>query len=198
MAEVLPLLYLHGLSSGDFGPALTQFIGSAQGLSPATIIRLTKDWQDEAVAFNKRSLAETDYVYIWVDGIHLKVRLEQDKVCLLVMIGVRADGSKELIALDDGHRESTESWADLLRSCKRRGMRAPVLAIGDGALGFWAAVRTVFPETRAQRCWFHKISNVLNVLPKSAQPGAKAALAEIWNAEDKDHATAAVKAFAAE
>ena len=140
-------------------------------------------------AFNKRSLAGTDYVYVWVDGIHLEVRLEQDKVCLLVMIGVRADGSKELIALDDGHRESTESWADLLRSCKRRGMRAPVLAVGDGALGFWAAVRTVFPETHEQRCWFHKIANVLNALPKSAQPGAKAALAEIWNAEDKDHAT---------
>jgi len=198
VAEVLPLLYLHGLSSGDFGPALTQFLGSAQGLSPATITRLTKDWQDEAVAFNKRPLAGTDYVYVWVDGIHLKVRLEQDKVCLLVMIGVRADGTKELIALDDGQRESTESWADLLRGCKRRGMRAPVLAVGDGALGFWAAVRTVFPETREQRCWFHKIANVLNVLPKSAQPGAKAALAEIWNAEDKDHARAAVKVFVAD
>ena len=198
VAEVLPLLYLHGLSSGDFGPALTQFLGSGAGLSAATITRLTKDWQDEAVAFHKRSLSETDYVYVWVDGIHLKVRLEQDKVCLLVMIGVRADGSKELIALDDGHRESTESWLDLLRSCKRRGMRAPVLAVGDGALGFWAALRQVFPEAREQRCWFHKIANVLNALPKSAQPGAKASLAQIWNAEDKDHAKAAVKAFAAD
>ena len=137
-------------------------------------------------------------MYVWVDGIHLKVRLEQDKVCLLVMIGVRADGTKELVALDDGHRESTESWADLLRSCKRRGMRAPVLAVGDGALGFWAAVREVFPGTREQRCWFHKIANVLNCLPKSAQPGAKAALAEIWNAEDRDHAATAAKAFAAD
>ena len=198
VAEVLPLLYLHGLSSGDFGPALEQFLGTRHGLSASVITRLTKDWQDEARAFNQRSLAETDYVYVWVDGIHLKVRLEQDKVCLLVMIGVRADGTKELIALDDGHRESTESWADLLRTCKRRGMRAPVLAIGDGALGFWAAVRTVFPETKEQRCWFHKIANVLNVLPKSAQPGAKAALAEIWNAEDKDHAKVAVKAFVAD
>lgn len=196
VAEVLPLLYLHGMSSGDFGPALTQFLGSGAGLSSSTITRLTTQWQDEAVAFNKRSLKDTDYVYVWVDGIHLKVRLEQDKVCLLVIIGVRADGTKELVALDDGHRESSESWADLLRSCKRRGMRAPVLAIGDGALGFWAAVRTVFPDTREQRCWFHKISNVLNCLPKSAQPGAKAALAEIWNAEDKNHAQAAVKAFA--
>ncbi len=198
VAEVLPLLYLHGLSSGDFAPALEQFLGSGAGLSPASITRLTTQWQDEAVAFNKRSLADIDYVYLWVDGIHLKVRLEQDKVCLLVMIGVRADGTKELVALDDGHRESTESWADLLRSCKRRGMRAPVLAVGDGALGFWSAVRTVFPETREQRCWFHKVSNVLNCLPKSAQPGAKAALAEIWNAEDKDHAIKAAKAFAAD
>jgi transposase-like protein len=198
VAEVLPLLYLHGLSTSDFGPALEQFLGSAAGLSPATITRLTRDWQGEAVAFNKRSLKDTDYVYVWVDGIHLKVRLEQDKVCLLVMIGVRSDGTKELIALDDGHRESTESWADLLRSCKRRGMAAPVLAVGDGALGFWAAVREVFPETREQRCWFHKIANVLNCLPKSAQPGAKAALAEIWNAEDKEHAERAAKAFAAD
>ena len=198
VAEVLPLLYLHGLSSGDFGPALEQFLGSGAGLSASTITRLTAQWQDEAVAFNKRSLAATDYVYVWVDGIHLKVRLEQDKVCLLVMIGVRADGTKELVALDDGHRESTESWADLLRSCKRRGMRAPVLAVGDGALGFWAAVRTVFPDTKEQRCWFHKIANVLNVLPKSAQPNAKAALAQIWNAENRDHAEKAVKAFAAD
>jgi putative transposase len=198
VAEVLPLLYLHGLSSQDFGPALEQFLGSGAGLSSSTITRLTAQWQDEACAFGGRSLAGTDYVYVWVDGIHLKVRLEQDKVCLLVMIGVRADGTKELIALDDGHRESTESWADLLRSCKRRGMRAPVLAVGDGALGFWAAVRQVFPGTREQRCWFHKIANVLNALPKSAQPGAKAALAEIWQAEDKAHAQAAAKAFAVE
>ena len=132
---------------------------------------------------------------MWVDGIHLKVRLTQDKVCLLVMIGVRADGTKELVALADGFRESSESWADLLRSCRRRGMRAPVLAAGDGALGFWAAVREVFPDTAEQRCWFHKIANVVNALPKSAQPGAKAALAEIWNAEDREHAEQAVKAF---
>ena len=152
VAEVLPLLYLHGLSSSDFAPALEQFLGTDAGLSAATITRLTAQWQDEAAAFNKRPLKDTDYVYIWVDGIHLKVRLEQDKVCLLVMIGVRADGTKELVALADGHRESSESWADLLRSCKRRGMTAPVLAVGDGALGFWAAVRDVFPDTRVQRC----------------------------------------------
>ncbi len=198
VAEVLPLLYLHGLSTGDFAPALEQFLGSAAGLSPATITRLTKDWQDEAAAFSKRSLADSDYVYMWVDGIHLKVRLEQDKVCLLVMIGVRADGTKELIALDDGYRESEDSWLDLLRSCKRRGMTAPVLAVGDGALGFWAALRQVFPTTREQRCWFHKTGNVLAALPKSAHPGAKAALAEITNAEDYDHARTAAKVFAAD
>ena len=196
VAEVLPLLYLHGLSSGDFMPALEQFLGSAAGLSAATVTRLTTQWQDDAAAFGKRSLTGTDYVYCWVDGIHLKVRLEQDKVCLLVMIGVRADGTKELIALADGFRESSESWADLLRDCRRRGMRAPVLAVGDGALGFWKALREVFPETKEQRCWWHKIGNVLAALPKSAHPGAKAALAEIYNAEDRDHAAKAAAAFA--
>jgi transposase-like protein len=138
-----------------------------------------------------------DYVYLWVDGIHVNIRLEEHKLCLLVMIGVRADGRKELVALADGYRESTESWADLLRDCKRRGMRAPVLAAGDGALGFWGALREVFPETREQRCWFHKIANVLAALPKSAHPGAKKALAEIWNAEDRRRALDAVTAFEA-
>jgi putative transposase len=198
VAEVLPLLYLHGLSSSDFGPALEQFLGSAAGLSAATITRLTAQWQDDVEAFTKRSLANSDYVYVWVDGIHLKVRLEQDKVCLLVMIGVRADGRKELVGLAAGFRESWQSWADLLRSCRRRGMTAPVLAVGDGALGFWKAVREVFPDTREQRCWFHISSNVLAALPKSAHPGAKAALAEIYNAEDRDHALQAVKAFDAD
>jgi putative transposase len=198
VVEVLPLLYLHGLSSSDFGPALEQFLGSAAGLSAATITRLTAQWQDDAEAFAKRSLTDIDYVYVWVDGIHLKVRLEQDKVCLLVMIGVRADGRKELVALADGFRESSQSWADLLRSCRRRGMTAPVLAVGDGALGFWKALREVFPDTREQRCWFHVSSNVLAALPKSAHPGAKAALAEIYNAEDREHALQAVKAFEAD
>jgi putative transposase len=195
VAEVLPLLYLHGLSSSDFGPALEQFLGSAAGLSAATITRLTTQWQDDASTFNQRSLKDTDYVYCWVDGIHLRVRLEQDKVCLLVILGVRADGTKELVALADGFRESSESWADLLRSCKRRGMRAPVLVVGDGALGFWKAIREVFPQTKEQRCWWHKMGNVLAALPKSAQPGARAALAEIYNAESKEHARKAVTVF---
>lgn len=146
MNEVLPLLYLHGLSTSDFGPALEQFLGTGAGLSPASITRLTTQWQDEAKIFQDRDLSGTDFVYLRVDGIHLKVRLEQEKLCLLVMIGVRADGRKELVALADGYRESTESWADLLRSCRRRGMAAPVLAVGDGALGFWKALREVFPK----------------------------------------------------
>ena len=195
VSEVLPLLYLHGLSTSDFGPALEQFLGSGAGLSPASITRLTAQWQDEAKAFGQRDLSQVDYVYLWVDGIHLKVRLEQEKLCLLVMLGVRADGRKELVALADGYRESTESWADLLRDCRRRGMRAPVLAIGDGALGFWKALREVFPDTREQRCWFHKQSNVLAALPKSAHPGALAAMKEIIGAEDIDKAQIAIAAF---
>jgi transposase-like protein len=197
ITEVLPLLYLHGLSSGVFVPALGQFLGSAAGLSAAVITRLTGTWQAEQRAFAARDLAGVDYVYLWADGIHVNIRLEEHKLCLLVMIGVRADGRKELIALADGYRESAESWADLLRGCARRGMRAPVLAVGDGALGFWNGLREVFPQAREGRCWFHKTANVLAALPKSAHPGAKKALAEIWGAEDKQHALAAVKAFEA-
>ncbi|NKQ59067.1 IS256 family transposase [Amycolatopsis sp. K13G38] len=197
ITEVLPLLYLHGLSSGDFVPALGQFLGSAKGLSAAVITKLTEQWKAEQRAFADRDLSGVDYVYLWADGIHVNIRLEEHKLCLLVMIGVRADGRKELVALADGYRESTESWADLLRDCARRGMTAPVLAVGDGALGFWGALREVFPATREQRCWFHKIANVLAALPKTAHPGAKKALAEIWNAEDRRHGLDAVKAFEA-
>ena len=197
ITEVLPLLYLHGLSTGDFVPALGQFLGSSAGLSAPVISKLTETWKAEQRTFSARDLSSVDYVYLWVDGIHVNIRLEEHKLCLLVMIGVRADGRKELVALADGYRESVESWADLLRDCARRGMRAPVLAIGDGALGFWGALREVFPQARTQRCWFHKIANVLGALPKSAHPGAKKALAEIWNAEDRRHALDAVRAFEA-
>jgi len=197
ITEVLPLLYLHGLSSGDFVPALGQFLGSTAGLSAPVITKLTETWKAEQRAFAGRDLSSVDYVYVWADGIHVNIRLEEHRLCLLVLIGVRADGRKELIALADGYRESAESWADLLRDCARRGMRAPVLAVGDGALGFWSALREVFPTTREQRCWFHKTGNVLAALPKSAHPGAKKALAEIWGAEDKQHALAAVAAFQA-
>jgi len=159
------------------------------------VTRLTETWQDEAKAFSTRDLRGVDYVYVWADGIHVNIRLAEHKLCLLVLIGVRADGRKELIALTDGYRESTESWADLLRDCHRRGMHAPVLAVGDGALGFWGGLREVFPTTVEQRCWFHKAGNVLAALPKSAHPGARKHLAEIWSAEDKTHARVAIKAF---
>jgi putative transposase len=197
ITEVLPLLYLHGLSTGDFVPALGQFLGSSAGLSAPVITKLTEAWKAEQRTFAARDLSGVDYVYLWVDGIHVNIRLQEHKLCLLVMIGVRSDGRKELVALADGYRESVESWADLLRDCARRGMRAPVLAMGDGALGFWGALREVFPQTREQRCWFHKIANVLGALPKSAHPGAKKALSEIWNAEDQRHALDAVTSFKA-
>ena len=193
ISEVLPLLYLHGLSSGDFVPALEQFLGSSAGLSPATVTRLTQQWQADYKAFGERDLTGSDYVYVWADGIHLRIRLAEAKSCVLVVMGVRADGTRELIAMADGYRESAESWADLLRDAARRGMRAPVLAVG--ALGFWKALAEVFPETRYQRCWVHKTANVLNALPTSAQPGARKALQDIYNAEDREHAVTAVAAF---
>lgn len=198
VSEVLPLMYLHGMSSGDFAPALSEFFGSGAGLSPSVITRLTTQWQDEQRAFAERHLGDRDYVYVWADGVHFNVRLEEERLCCLVIVGVRADGTKELVALADGYRESTESWADLLRDLKRRGMGAPVLAVGDGALGFWGALADVFPTTRTQRCWVHKVANVLNALPKSAQPTAKKMLAEIRDAEDRDHAETAAKTFASE
>jgi transposase-like protein len=198
ISAVLPLLYLHGLSTGDFVPALSEFFGDGAGLSGPVVARLTTAWQSEHKTFSSRSLHDVDYVYIWVDGIHFNVRLGEDRLCCLVIVGVRADGTKELVAITDGYRESTESWAALLRDCKRRGMRSPVLAVGDGALGFWAAVRDVFPETKEQRCWFHVAANVVNALPKSVQAAARRALAEIRDAEDKAHAQAAIAAFAEE
>ena len=198
VSEVLPLLYLHGLSSGDFAPALTEFFGSAAGLSASVITRLTKQWQGERDVFAGRDLHAVDYVYVWADGVHFNVRLDEERLCCLVIVGVRTDGTKELVAIADGYRESTESWADLLRDLNRRGMRAPMLAVGDGALGFWSALRTVFPKTRAQRCWVHKVANVLNTLPKSVQRTARGMLAEVRDAEDREHALLAMAAFAHE
>ena len=198
VAEVLPLMYLHGMSSGDFAPALAGFFGSGAGLSASVITRLTTQWQAEQRAFAERDLRDRDFVYVWADGVHFNVRLEEDRLCCLVIVGVRVDGTKELVAIADGYRESTESWADVLRDLKRRGMRAPVLAVGDGALGFWGALREVFPATKAQRCWVHKVANVLSALPKSAQPGARRALAEIRDAQDREHAVRAADAFAHE
>jgi len=196
VAEVLPLLYLHGLSTKDFVPALAEFFGTSAGLSAAAITRLTMSWSAEREAFMSRDLSEVDYVYCWVDGVHFTVRLgDDDRLCVLVIVGVRTDGTKELVAVADGYRESTESWAELLRDCRRRGMRAPVLAVGDGALGFWSAARDVFPETRHQRDWVHKAANVLDALPASVQAQAKRALREIWDAEDRSHAERALETF---
>jgi len=196
VSEVLPLLYLHGLSSGDFVPALEQFLGSAAGLSPAIVTRLTKQWQDDHAAFQQRAFAESDYVYVWADGVHPKIGLGRAHSCVLVLMGVRLDGTKELIARAEGLRESTESWADLLRDCRRRGMRDPELVVGDGAMGLWKAPAKVFPGARHQRCWVHKARNATNALPKSAQPGATKAIQEICHAEDRAHAEKAIEAFA--
>jgi transposase-like protein len=197
VAEVLPILYLRGLSTGDFQAALPVLLGeAASGLSATTITRLTAAWEDEYRSFCQTSLAERDYVYVWADGVHFRVRLEEDRLCTLVLIGARPDGTKELLAVEDGYRESEENWATLLRNLKRRGMKAPEVAVGDGALGFWAAVREVWPETREQRCWVHRLVNVLDKLPKRLQSKAKESLHEAFYAESRDHAEQAIQRFA--
>ena len=170
VAEVLPVLYLRGLSTGDFRPALEGLLGEeASGLSATNIARLTGVWEEEYRAFRKRSLKESDYLYVWADGVHFNVRLEEERLCTLVLIGARADGQKELIAVEDGYRESAESWKTVLRDLKRRGMQAPVLAVGDGALGFWEAVREVWPATREQRDWCHKTPMSLTSSPSACK-----------------------------
>lgn len=198
VAEVLPVLYLRGLSTNDFSEALPILLGEdAAGLSATNIARLTAVWEDEYRQFRNRSLADRDYVYVWADGVHFNVRLEDDRLCTLVLIGVRPDGTKELLAVEDGYRESTESWKELLRDLKRRGMQAPVAAVGDGALGFWAAVRAVWPETREQRDWCHKMVNVLDKLPKRLQGKAKRILRDAMYAETKEQAGKHIDTFAA-
>ena len=199
VAAVLPLLYLHGLSSQDFVPALEELVGSAAGLSASVITRLCTQWQAEREAFQQRDLSGVDYVYCFADGVHFSIRLgDQGRLCCLVIVGVRADGRKELVAVADGTRESTDDWAELLRDLRRRGMGAPVVMVGDGALGLWRALGEVFPATREQRCWVHKVRNVLGALPKSVHAGARKALNEIIMAEDLEHARAAIEAFAAD
>jgi putative transposase len=198
--EALPVLYLRGLSSGDFAEAIPALLGAeAAGFSPATITRLTRVWQEEHEGWCKRPLTGKEYVYVWADGVYFGIRLGEDKqLACLVVVGVLPDGTKEVIALEDGYRESTDSWLSLLRDLKRRGMPAPRLAIGDGALGFWAALPQVYPRTKEQRCWVHKIANILDKLPKRVQPRAKDMLHEIMYAPDRQSALEDIERFAQE
>jgi transposase-like protein len=197
VSDVLPVLYLRGLSTGDFEPALRELLGAdASGLSASSIQRLTEQWRAEHEAFRARRLDFTRYCYLFVDGVHVSVRLgSDDRLCLLVVIGVRADGTKELLAVEDGYRESSESWACVLRDLKARDMSEPRLVTGDGALGIWAALGDVFPRARQQRCWVHKIANVLDALPKRIQPRAKALLHEIMEAPTRADAGRALEDF---
>lgn len=194
---LLPILYLKGISTGDFSEALAALLGKdAPGLSPTAIARLKDGWRHEYDAWQKRDLSAKRYVYVWADGIYLQARLEDEKQCILVLIGATPEGRKELIGFTDGARESAQDWRDLLLDLKRRGLDArPELAIADGALGFWKAVGEIWPTTREQRCWVHKTANVLAKLPKSQQPKAKRALQEIWMAETKADAEVAFDAF---
>jgi transposase-like protein len=198
--ELIPWLYLKGISTGDFSEALQSLLGKdAPGLSPNVIVRLKEKWGQEYDQWSRRDLSERAYVYIWADGIHVNVRLENEadqRQCLLVLMGATPDGQKELITVVDGYRESEQSWYELLVDLKNRGLSlAPKLAIGDGALGFWAALRKVYGETREQRCWVHKTANVLNNMPLSVQPRAKADIHEIWMAESRKNAQQALDAF---
>jgi transposase-like protein len=195
LEKVLPLLYLKGISEADFVEVLSPIFGeSAKNLSPGVISRLKWSWEEEQLTWNKRPLANEHYVYWWVDGIGFPAR-DEERRCILVVMGVNEQGHKKLVALTDGFRESTESWLSLLRELKNRGLRAPALAVGDGALGFWNAINETFPETRHQRCWFHKMGNVLDKLPKSQQAKAKSMLHEIWMSATRADAYKAFDAF---
>ena len=200
VTDVLPILYLRGLSTGDFGPALRDLLGEdASGLSSSSIQRLTVQWQSDHDTFKTRSLRFHRYCYLFVDGVHVTVRLgEDDRLCLLVVIGVREDGEKELLAVEDGYRESTDSWAAVLRDLRDRGLNCPKLVTGDGALGAWAALRDVFPDAAEQRCWVHKTANSLDALPKRLQPRAKTLLHEIVEAPTRADAKKALEAFRGE
>jgi putative transposase len=194
---LIPVLYLKGISTGDFAEALSALLGqNAGGLSASTIARLKEVWADEHARWLKRDLSARRYVYFWVDGIYVQARLEDEAQCLLVIIGATPEGKKELVGLADGVRESAQSWRELLLDPKRRGLASgPQLAVGDGALGFWKALEEVWPNTRAQRCWVHKTANVLNKLPNSLHAKAKRALHDIWMAETRNDAQVAFDAF---
>jgi transposase-like protein len=194
LEDLVPWLYLKGVSTGDFTDALKALLGpEAPGLSATTVTRLKAAWEADYQAWSKRSLEDKHYVYVWADGVHFNIRLEEDRQCILVLMGARADGQKELIAVTDGYRESEQSWKELLLDVKARGLRIdPALAIGDGALGFWKAARQVWPSCQGQRCWVHKTANILDKLPKGVQPKAKAALHAIYESEGRE---AAEKSF---
>jgi putative transposase len=199
LEEALPVLYLRGLSTSDFSEALEVLLGTeAVGFSATTITRLLQVWQEEYEVWRKRSLQGKEYIYIWADAVYFNVRLEEDRLACLVLVGVRPDGRKEVIALEDGYRESKESWASALRDLRRRGMAPPILAIGDGNLGLWAAIRDVYPEAQEQRCWKHKIANVLDKLPKRLQAQAKELLHEILYAPDRESALEGITVFSEE
>jgi putative transposase len=195
--ELIPWLYLKGVSTGDFSDALKALVGpDCPGLSATTITRLKGVWETEFQEWNARSLEGKQYVYVWADGVHFNIRLEEDRQCILVLMGATAEGKKELIAVVDGFRESEQSWKGLLLDVKARGLKIdPKLAIGDGALGFWKALKKVYPKTREQRCWVHKTANVLDKLPKRLQPEAKGKLHEIWMSDTKEHANQAFDLF---
>jgi transposase-like protein len=198
--NLIPVLYLKGISTGDFTEALEAILGeNAKGLSASTVVRLKKQWEQDFRTWTKRDLAGTRYVYFWADGIHFNVRLEDTenkRQCILVIIGARADGTKELVAVNDGYRESKLSWMELLSSLKERGLsQGPKLAIGDGALGFWAALREAYPDCGEQRCWVHKTANILDKMPKSVQPRAKERVHDIYLAPTKEQALVAYNSF---
>lgn len=199
LEKLIPWLYLKGVSTGDFSEALQALLGpAAPGISATTVTRLKATWEGEFEAWGKRRLEGKRYVYVWADGVHFNIRLEQDRQCILVLMGATADGKKELITVADGYRESEQSWKELLLDVKARGLTIePSLAIGDGALGFWKAVGQVWPSTRSQRCWVHKTSNVLDKLPKGLQPKAKATLHGIYEAEGREAAEKSFDLFVA-
>ena len=194
--SALPWLYLKGISTGEMGAALKVLVGNdAEGLSASTISRLKKEWGKQYDEWCSASLSKDQWVYIWADGIYSGLRAEKEKLCALVIIGVNERGQKQFLAIEDGTRESTQSWREVLLQLKGRGMNSPQLAIGDGAMGFWSAIEEVYPETRHQRCWVHKTANILNHLPKTAQPKAKKALHQIWMAETRTNAGNAFDLF---
>ena len=197
LEELIPWLYLKGISTGDFSDALVSLVGeNARGFSANTVVRLKEVWQEEYEVWNKRSFSKDEYVYFWADGVYFNIRLEDERQCILVIMGVKADGTKELVAVEDGVRESEISWTQILLNLKTRGLiNGPKLGIGDGALGFWNAMDKIYPEAKHQRCWVHKTANILNKLPKSQQGNAKSLICEIYMSATKKDAITAWRSF---